>query len=234
MKVMGLFSGIGGFELGMRRAGHDVVAVCETDVFCMSILKKRFPEAATRPDITRARFYRGQADIITAGFPCQDVSAAGNGTGLSGERSGLYREFMRAVRVVRPAHAIVENVAALVNRGLRDILGEMAEVWYDTEWDCVPACAVGLPHRRDRVWIVAHPQGGGWGTGRQRRPPDSFARVREQARKHDWKGVDVEAWAGQPALLGQDHGVPHHVDMVRAYGNALVPRIAELIGKTLS
>jgi DNA (cytosine-5)-methyltransferase 1 len=94
------------------------------------------------------------ADFITAGFPCQDISFAGNGAGLAGSRSGLVWPLLRTIRLVRPAGALLENVAALLSRGLGDILGHLATVGYDAEWHCIPASAVGAPHQRDRVWIV--------------------------------------------------------------------------------
>jgi len=95
------------------------------------------------------------ADIITAGFPCQDISFAGKGAGLAGARSGLVWPLMRTIRLVRPRAALLENVAALLGRGLGSILGHLAEVGYDTEWHCISAASVGAPHQRDRVWIIA-------------------------------------------------------------------------------
>jgi DNA (cytosine-5)-methyltransferase 1 len=109
--------------------------------------------------VTTYDFREGEADAISAGFPCQDISFAGNGAGLAGERSGLYREVIRALRVVRPRVAILENVAALLSRGLDVVLRDLAEVGYDAEWHCIPASAVGAPHRRDRIWIIAHARG---------------------------------------------------------------------------
>ena len=99
------------------------------------------------------------ADIICGGFPCQDISNAGKRAGISGERSGLWKHLCEAIRVVRPKYAILENVAALLNRGLSTVLGDMAEVGYDTEWNCIPASYVGAEHERDRVWIIAYPDG---------------------------------------------------------------------------
>lgn len=104
-----------------------------------------------------------RADVITAGFPCQDISFAGKGAGLQGERSGLWWQVRRTIRMVRPSIALLENVAALLNRGMGSVLGSLARIGYDTEWHCIPASAVGAPHRRKRVWIVAHadqPRGG--------------------------------------------------------------------------
>lgn len=96
------------------------------------------------------------AEIITAGFPCQDISLAGKGAGLAGERSGLWWQVRRTLRMVRPAFALLENVAALLNRGMDTVLGSLASIGYDTEWHCIPASYVGAPHRRDRIWIIAH------------------------------------------------------------------------------
>jgi DNA (cytosine-5)-methyltransferase 1 len=158
-RVLDLFSGIGGFSLGLERAGMKTVAFCEIDPFCRRVLAKHWPDVPCHDDITTREFVRGEADVICGGFPCQDISYAGDGAGLSGSRSGLYRELVRAIRLVRPRVAIVENVAALLNRGLGTVLGDVAEIGYDAEWHCVPASAVGAPHRRDRIWIVAHPDG---------------------------------------------------------------------------
>lgn len=95
------------------------------------------------------------AEVITGGFPCQDISFAGDGAGLTGERSGLWWQFRRTIRMVRPQFALLENVAALLNRGMGTVLGSLASIGYDAEWDCIPASAVGAPHERDRAWIIA-------------------------------------------------------------------------------
>jgi DNA (cytosine-5)-methyltransferase 1 len=155
MNVLDLFSGIGGFSLGLERAGMRTVAFCEIEPFCRRVLAKHWPDIHCHDDITSREFQRGEADIICGGFPCQDISLAGEGAGLAGERSGLWRELLRAIRVVRPRYAIVENVAALLGRGMGTVLGDLAEIGYDAEWHCIPASAVGAPHRRDRVWIIA-------------------------------------------------------------------------------
>ncbi len=157
-KLLDLFSGIGGFSLGLERSGgFRTVGFCEITPYCRTVLYKHWPKTPCADDITARDFTHGEADVICGGFPCQDISLAGDGAGLAGERSGLWRELLRAIRVVRPRYAIVENVAALLGRGMGSVLGDLATVGYDAEWHCIPASAVGAPHRRDRVWIIANP-----------------------------------------------------------------------------
>lgn len=170
-RLLDLFSGIGAFSLGLKRAGMRTVAFCETDPFCRRVLAHHWPEVPILGDITAVPEFPA-ADVVCGGFPCQDLSRAGKRAGLAGQRSGLYRELVRAVRLVRPRHAIVENVAALVGDGLDVVLGDLAESGYDAEWDCVPAGAIGAPHQRDRVWIVAHAEGEQERTSRQSRVND--------------------------------------------------------------
>jgi DNA (cytosine-5)-methyltransferase 1 len=285
MNVLDLFSGIGGFSLGLQRAGMTTIAFCEIDPFCARVLRKHWPDVPIYDDVRTAEF--PAADIVVGGFPCQDVSCAGKRAGITGERSGLYRELVRALRVVRPRHAIMENVAALLGDGLDVVLGDLAESGFDAEWDCVPAQAVGACHERDRVWIVGHgpdmpgepmgpggqprlnggmgatdtdPPRHGCGQGRPWRPPDSFARIRDEARRNaaDAAGPRLEGWAlsegawrilaepargsfwpwparwpDEPALSGVDDGIPDWMDRVKATGNAVVPQIPELIGRAI-
>lgn len=160
LKVLDLFSGIGGFSLGLHRTGgFETVNFCEMKPHAQAVLAKNFPGVPCHSDVTTYPFTEGEADVITAGFPCQDISFAGVGAGLAGARSGLYREVVRALRMVRPRYAVLENVAALLSRGLGTVLGDVAEVGYDAEWHCIPASAAGAPHRRDRIWIVANARG---------------------------------------------------------------------------
>jgi len=164
MKVLDLFSGIGGFSLGLERAGFETVAFCEIDKKAQLVLKKHWPDVPIYDDVTKlnGEMFNGQTvDIICGGFPCQDISLAGKGAGLAGERSGLWFQFHRLIKEIRPRYAIIENVAALRSRGLDEVLRSLAEIGYDAEWHCIPASAVGAPHRRDRIWIVAYPNNNG-------------------------------------------------------------------------
>lgn len=136
------------------------VAFCECDPFARRVLAKHWPGVPCYDDVrtlTAARLAAdgiGAVDVICGGFPCQDISVAGKGAGLAGERSGLWVEFARVIGEVRPRYVIVENVAALLGRGHGEVLGDLAALGYDAEWHCIPAAAVGAPHRRDRVWII--------------------------------------------------------------------------------
>jgi DNA (cytosine-5)-methyltransferase 1 len=160
LRVIDLFSGIGGFSKGLEDTGaFETARFCEMKPHARAVLEKNFGPVPCDEDVTTMQFKEGEADVITAGFPCQDISFAGDGAGLAGARSGLYREVIRAIRLVRPRWAVLENVAALLSRGLGTVLGDMAKIGYDAEWHCIPASAVGAPHRRDRIWIVANPGG---------------------------------------------------------------------------
>lgn len=240
MRVLDLFSGIGGFSLGLERAGMKTVRFVEIDPFCRRVLARHWPYVPCDEDITTAEFREGEADVICGGFPCQDVSRAGKRAGISGIHSGLYRELVRAIRVVRPKFAVLENVAALLGDGMGEVCGDLAESGYNLEWDCVPACAIGAPHQRDRIWIVAHAQGDGFGAWRAGRFADSFSRIRNKTRgdfadakcaglsngdaKTKWESQPEsarengpncwEAWPDEPALCGVDDGIPFELDLV--------------------
>lgn len=158
MVVLDLFSGIGGFSLGLERAGMRTAAFCEIDPKARLVLRKHWPDVPIFEDVAAltAADMPEKIDVICGGFPCQDISLAGKGAGLAGERSGLWFQFHRLIAEIRPSWVIVENVSALRSRGLEQVLGGLAALGYDAEWHCIPASAVGAPHRRDRIWIVAH------------------------------------------------------------------------------
>ena len=170
MKVLDLFAGIGGFTIGLEKAGFETVAFCEIEPYAQKVLKKNWPEVPIYDDvrtITAERLVSDgiRVDVITGGFPCQDISVAGNQRGIEAERSGLWSECARLVGEVRPQYAIFENVTNLLNgeRGawFKRVLWDISALGYDAEWHCIPASELGAHHHRDRVWIVAYPKGAG-------------------------------------------------------------------------
>ncbi len=175
LRVLDLFSGIGGFSLGLERTGgFETVAFCKIEEFPRKVLNKHWPEVPIYHDVrtlTKDILDRDgiAVDVITGGFPCQDLSVAGKRAGMGeGTRSGLWSEIVRLIGELRPRYVIVENVAGLLSgpsekRGgwFGRVLGDLAKCGYDAEWENIPASALGAPHRRERVWIVAHPERSG-------------------------------------------------------------------------
>ena len=160
MRFGSLFAGIGGLDLGLERAGMECAWQVEIDDYATRVLEKHWPNVRRWRDVrTWPQPDTERVDLLCAGFPCQDISYAGRGAGLEGERSGLFFEAVRVVRQLRPRIVLLENVAALLTRGLDVVLGTLAEIGLDAEWHCVPAAAVGAPHIRDRVFIVAYAKG---------------------------------------------------------------------------
>lgn len=166
LRVLDLFSGIGGFSLGLERTGgFKTVAFCEIETYCRRVLAKHWPEVPCYNDVRtltaeRLRSDGIAVDVICGGFPCQDISVAGKQVGIGGERSGLWSEIARLAGELRPCLIIVENVAALLGNGLDRVLGDLAALGFDAEWHCIPAAALGASHVRDRFWLVAYSNGG--------------------------------------------------------------------------
>jgi len=152
-----LFSGIGGFELGAQMAGIKTIWNCETDPFCRKVLKKNFPNAIQYTDIAELK-NPPYVDIISGGFPCQDISVANpKGVGLEGKRSGLWKEMFRIICETQPRYVLIENSPMLLRKGVETILQNLAEIGYDTEWHCLQARDFNLPHKRERLFIVCYP-----------------------------------------------------------------------------
>tara|TARA_Y100000310_G_scaffold338756_1_gene429352 strand:- start:1399 stop:2292 length:894 start_codon:yes stop_codon:yes gene_type:complete len=238
LRVLDLFSGIGGFSLGLERTGgFETVAFCEIEPFPRKVLAKHWPEVPIYDDVRTLTASRLAADgiavdVICGGFPCQDLSTSGSGLGLDGERSGLWREQARLVREVRPRYVIVENSTELLNRWLGDVLGALAKIGYDAEWECIPAAAVGAPHRRDRIWIIAYPTG--FGLQGQGGLLDAIHPAPDAYRE---AGGLVHAFQRNalPFVCGRHDGVPARVarDRLHALGNAVDHQIPELIGNAI-
>lgn len=241
--VLDLFSGIGGFSLGLERAGFKTVAFCEIDKKARQVLKKHWPTTPTYNDIRELTYEKLKSagitdiDVICGGFPCVDISLAGKGTGIKGERSGLWKEFARLIGEIRPKYAIVENVSALRSRGLGRVLGNLAKVGYDTEWHCIPASSVGAPHQRDRLWIIAYPHG-------KLRNTSKIQSIvnKEGMQKKDWsvffkfnnRTIDsVFQPENQSYICGGNDGLPQRMERLKQLGNAVVPQIPEIIGRAI-
>lgn len=235
-RLLDLFSGIiGGFSLGLERSGgFKTVAFCEIEPFCRRVLKKHWPEVPQYDDVRTLTADRLAADgigvdAICGGFPCQDVSVAGKRAGLDGKRSGLWAEFARIIGELRPRYVIVENTPGLLSLGMGRVLGDLAALGLDAEWHCIPAGALGAPHERDRVWIVAHTHGEGFQIG-QFIPGlaglEAGSTWREGVAVHPW-------WAVEPDVVRVVRGVPKRVDRIRALGNSVVPQIPELLGRAI-
>lgn len=196
MKVLDLFAGIGGFTIGLERAGFETAAFCEIDPYAQKVLKKNWPEVPIYDDvrcITAERLISDgiRVDVITGGFPCQDLSISGAKAGISAERSGLWSECARLLGEVRPRYAIFENVTNLLNgdggNWFKRVLWDISQVGYDAEWHCIPASELGAHHHRDRVWIICYPKSEVLlEDSRYRRGRDSESSVRGKNSQREW------------------------------------------------
>jgi DNA (cytosine-5)-methyltransferase 1 len=235
-----LFAGIGGFDLGFERAGMKPVWQVEIDKTATEILSMEWPNVRRHDDVRtfppgpNGEWY---ADVICGGFPCQDISFAGFGSGLEGGRSSLFYQAMRIVRDLGPKFVVLENVAALLDRGMGEVLGTLAALGFDAEWGCLPASAFGLFHNRDRVFICAYRSGS---------VPGVFAKSRGKWRRQfqhrrlvgnsliaQWPGKRLPA---EPKVAPLVHGIPNSVGRYgigKGLGNAVVPQVAEWIGRRI-
>jgi DNA (cytosine-5)-methyltransferase 1 len=262
--VGSLFAGIGGFDLGFERAGFTTSWQVEIDPYCQKVLAKNFPHAERFGDIRECGSHNLKpVDVICGGFPCQDISNAGKRAGIEGERSGLWSEMHRIIRELRPAYVLVENVAALLGRGMGVVLGDLAEIGFDAEWEIISAADVGAHHLRERVWILAYrervrelqPQGSitneqRWLTGSSEEMADTSSVGREGSRQpinasyspESGEGQASDAfhvrvrdfWAVEPNVGRVAHGVPKRVDRLRGLGNAVVPQIPEMLARRIA
>ncbi len=227
--VLDLFSGIGGFTLGLERAGMQTVAFCEIDPFCRQVLKRHWSTKPIYDDIRQLSARRlhhdgiHHIDLICGGYPCQPFSVAGKQLGEKDPRH-LWPEMYRLIRELRSRWIVAENVAGHIERGLDTVLDDLDAAGY-TAWPFViPACAVGAPHRRDRLWIVAHAAG-------VRRP----RQLRSKGRQPVAELPAAEVWRDlhAPFTCRDDDGIPFRMERTHALGNAVVPQIPELIGRAI-
>ena len=227
LNVVDLFAGIGSASLALEATGGFAsAAFSEIDSFCVDLLRRRWPHVPCYGDI---RELRGdelraagvKADVIAAGFPCQEISCAGTREGIGAPRAQLWRECARLIGDLRPKFALVENSAELRHRGLGRVLGDLAALGYDAEWHCIPAAALGAPHRRDRIWILAHKTANG------PHPHCITPRRLAVARR------ECNFWDAEPGVGRVGHGVPRRVDRLRALGNSAVPQIIRVFGEAI-
>jgi DNA (cytosine-5)-methyltransferase 1 len=220
LKVLDLFSGIGGFSLGLESTGmFETAAFCEIDPFCAKVLSKHWPNVPLYNDVTKLKGEQlGKVDLITGGFPCQDLSSAGYQKGIGeGTRSGLFREMLRLAEECGRPFILFENVSRLLsgpqeNKGewFYEFLNELAKIGYDAEWFCITAASLGAPHERDRIWIVA-------------------IRVYEEHTK-----FSNSCWGkDKPGVVRTLNGVSKQMDRLGALGNSVFVPIVMLLGHAI-
>ena len=239
LRVLDLFSGIGGFSLGLERTGgFETVAFCEIEPFPRRVLAKHWPKVPIYNDVrtlTKDILDRDgiAVDVITGGFPCQDISLSGKLGGMGeGTRSGLWSEIDRLIGELRPQFVTIENVSNLLagpsnkpGAWFSRVLTDLAARGYDAEWENIPAAAVGAPHPRERVWIISYPS-------------EIHEKRCLEAQKipRQLRGIFGRDWAdreNKPPILRMADGVPDRLDRFGALGNAVVPQIPELIGNAI-
>ena len=247
LTVGSCFSGIGGLELGLEwTGGFETKWQIEIDPYATKVLEKHWPKVKRYGDITTVENLE-RCDIICGGFPCQDISIANvNGTGLQGSRSGLWRELLRTICMVRPRFSIVENVPMLLNRGMGTVLGDLAETGHDAEWDCLSSHrSGGADHMRLRVFIVAYP------TSERRNASTVFSRTVEPCKNPTPRTRD-RAWIVPGRTSGRTWAFPNTgtfripdgisagvyrnrewEQRLKCVGNAVDPRVAQKIGEMI-
>ena len=229
LTVGSLFAGIGGFDLGLENTGGFTTKwQVEIDPYCNQILAKHWPTVPRYGDIRTMEWGMVEpVDVLCGGFPCQDLSFAGKRAGIDGARSGLWSEYVRAIVQLRPRYVLVENVPGLLtNAYMGRVLGDLAACGYDAEWDCIPASAVGAGHLRDRIYILSYPS-----SERREGMYQHFRKLSQNDKSHarTWNG----GWVVKPYIQRMANGLPDELDRLRGLGNAIVPQIAEALGRMI-
>lgn len=228
MNGLSLFSGIGGIDVALSDYVRPI-AYCEIDPYCQGVLLSRIADgilanAAIWDDIKSlsGQQFKGVIDIIYGGFPCQDISVAGNGAGLAGERSGLFYEMLRLVKEIKPKFVFLENVGGLRRRGLDRIIKEFNEARYDVRWTMLRASDVGVIHRRERIFILAYLRSEriqGMSEKQIQRKP-TISRIEDERR---FKELRDRSNLFTPKLCGSGNGIRSRMERTHALGNAVVP-----------
>jgi len=274
LTVGSLFSGIGGLDLGLERAGMKVIWQSEIDPFACKVLKKHWPEVVNHGDIKQIDWRAVEpVDIICGGYPCQPFSTAGKRKGKDDPRH-LWPWVRTAISELRPRYAIMENVRGHLSMGGLQVIGELAEIGYDAEWRVVSAAGMGAPHRRERIIIVAYPSqllgNGGENNTRGSMESETISQFGNSGwsknvantnngqlgdlnkcsineRTHGQRGkvfvTDSSSssdgrtdsnWLFEPSVGRVADGIPNRVDRLRGLGNAVVPQVAEYIGRLIT
>lgn len=246
-----LFSGIGGIDLGLERAGMQCRWQSEIDPYASRVLAKHWPDIPNLGDIREIDWRNVErTDVVAGGYPCQPFSYAGSRNGADDPRH-LWPMFANCLCVVRPRFALLENVAGHLSLGFGQVLADLAALGYDAEWDCIPAAAVGAPHLRDRVFIIGtrrndshtnsqsepkqpeHGSAATWpapmaNTGRiaTQIPPAGRQPSIKKPQRACW-------WQIEPTVGRVADGIPRRMDRLRALGNAVVPQVAEHVGRII-
>ena len=228
LKVLDLFSGIGGFSLGFERAGMETVAFCEYEEHAQKILRKHWPDVPIYKDVRTldGKQFRGSVDVVCGGFPCQPHSTAGRRNASSDDRD-MWQDTARLVREVQPQYCVFENVRGLLTSEsgwyFAEVLFDLSEAGYVVEWFVIPAAAVGAPHLRERVWIIAYSDEAQLKRGR------ISGRIQEE-----YSNAGYTRWGkDKPGVERTSNGIPFQMDRLGRLGNAVVPQIPELIGKAI-
>lgn len=215
MRVGSLFTGIGGLDLGAERAGMTVAWQSEINPFACHVLAKHWPDTPNLGDITEVDWSTVESvDVICGGYPCQPFSHAARGRNNAPD---LWPHMRGVIAAVRPRFVVLENVAAHLNNGFAGVLGDLADLGFDAEWEVVTACAFGAPHRRRRLLAVAHAHG----------ECESVLPVDGEASELRPTASDRREWLPAADDVRADDGVPDRVHRLRALGNAVVPAVAE-------
>ena len=234
MNVLSLFSGVGGLELGLERAGMTTVGQVEIDSYCRRVLAKHWPEVPRYDDVRTADAWwrsepRPTVDVVAGGFPCQPVSDAGLQLAQDDER-WLWPEMHAVIADIRPTWVVAENVPGLLRRGLTAVVNDLERTGYRVRVGHTSACAVGAPHPRARLFVLAH-------TESQGRCPGGVIRgsaLAEGGEHPAGRGPGGRNWwATEPDMGRVAYGIPHGVDRRRALGNAVAPQVAERIGRLI-
>ena len=248
LKVLDLFSGIGGFSLGLERAGMETALFCEMDNDCKKVLRHHWPSIQIMDDVRKLNVPHDSVlmsmgiDVICGGYPCTGHSTAGKKEGFKDERSALWREYHRLAREIKPKYCIIENSANLRGTGLVELLKAFHEIGYNAEWSCLSGYSVGAPHQRERLYIVL------WRAELPYCNPFRWWQAdpkKEKATQGWWSKrlfkrspVFKQASKVVSRVLQFDDGVSKEVlnknkIKIEQLGNSLVPQIPELIGRAI-